>query len=86
MTVADAMNLIKVEFPKIFGDQISDIRLEEVDNFENNSLFTITVSFLMASQGEGLATILSGTRRLYKKVILDKNEHKITSIQIYKNA
>lgn len=86
MTVADAMNLIKVEFPKIFGEQINDIRLEEVDDFGSENFFHITVSYLIPDPGQGLATVLSGTRRLYKKVIPDKKENKIKSIQIYKNA
>lgn len=83
MEIKEAMNLVKKEFKKIFGEEISDIRLEEANLAEESSIFNLTVSFRIPIEGEGLATVLSGAKRLYKKVTIDKKEKKITSINMY---
>jgi hypothetical protein len=83
MEIKEAMDLVKKEFKKIFGEEISDIRLEEANLTNESAFFNITVSFRMPLEGEGLATVLSGARRVYKKVSVDKKEKKITSISMY---
>ncbi len=83
MEIKEAMDLVKKEFKKIFGEEISDIRLEEINFWEKSSSLNLTVSYRIVDSGQSIATVLSGTRRIYKRVTIDKKEKKITSINMY---
>lgn len=92
MTVTKAMQKVNSEFELIYGDEIQDIRLEELDNNLKKGSLEITVSFLLPDKNpiQGLASTMSlGSRtydRLYKKIIIDKKKEEIVSMKIPKNG
>ena len=63
---------VKGQFTDLFGSDIKDIRLEEI-NESNNSEYNMTLSFLIPNKGisSALGDIYPFIRQ-YKKVVIDK--------------
>lgn len=91
ISLKEALDEVKKNFVELYGEDITDIRLEEIDNRDLDNTYQLTVSFLMPEKNPptGLAATLAvATRpfsRLYKKVSLNKENGTINNIKIYKN-
>jgi len=90
----ERINVVKNKLPEIFGEEIIDVRVEEI--WEDIASVHLTFSFLSPraevfkrSGGNGLEKSryesLFDYERLYKEVVLDKNGN-IISIKMHKNA
>ena len=77
---------IKGQFIDLFGSDIKDIRLEEIDE-SNNSQYNMTLSFLIPNKGisSALGDMYPYIRQ-YKNVIVDKNNGSIISIKMHNVA
>lgn len=81
---------------EIFGEEVMDIRLEEVDLSSSQDYWEIVVSFLYPQKNPPTVTALGALaalsdpfnrkyERIYKKVIVQKENGEVTSIKIFKN-
>lgn len=90
--IQDAMRHIKEQFPESFGNDIRDVRLEEIEEKENNYL--LTISYVVKDESLDIPASLKDIglgntyqyQRLYKDVIFDRATGRISSIKIHKNA
>ena len=82
----ETLEHIKGQFLDLFGSDIKDIRLEEIDE-GNNSEYNITLSFLIPNKGisSALGDIYPYIRQ-YKNVVIDKNNGSIISIKMHNVA
>ncbi|OGF58922.1 MAG: hypothetical protein A2Y62_04525 [Candidatus Fischerbacteria bacterium RBG_13_37_8] len=88
-----AFEIAKNEIVKIYDDVAEDIRLEEVNLAPNKNNWELTISFLLPSRIDeyeiGLQALLALPKRkferVYKKIILQKEDGQITSLKIYKD-
>lgn len=92
ITIKEALDTVKSDLVELYGDEITDIRLEEMDHQALDDTYQLTVSFLMPEKNppRGLAANLAVANRpysrLYKKVSIDKEDGKIKNIKMYNNA
>ena len=84
--IKETLEHIKGQFVDLFGSDIKDIRLEEIDE-SNNSEYNITLSFLIPNKGisSALGDIYPYIRQ-YKNVVIDKNNGSIISIKMHNVA
>lgn len=73
---------------KMFDDEISDVRLEEIETDNDN--FKLTISYLVPNKNQ-LGTLTGGLlerpfERIYKTLIVNKEDGKVESAKIYKNV
>jgi hypothetical protein len=91
ISVKESIAKIKEEFLDLFGPDVTDIRLEEI-NESNSNEYYLTVSFLVPNKNispmvtSALGTIVNPYIREYKNVVVDKNNGDIIAIKIPKNA
>jgi len=86
-SIKETLDIIKTEFVSIFGEDIRDIRLEEIEKNSANNEYLLTVSFLIPNSNMPTLAVLSANpyTRSYKKVRINYNTGDITSIKIHKN-
>ncbi|MCL1946390.1 MAG: hypothetical protein FWF51_04440 [Chitinivibrionia bacterium] len=94
MNLTDIKNKGMIDYSKeflvnLFGDQIQDIRVEEIWQDKSNIHFTF--SFLSPRASVFMKRVsqidpLFNYERLYKEVVIDKNGENITKIKMQKNA
>jgi hypothetical protein len=89
-SVKDSIEHVKSQFLELFGSDISDVRLEEM-NENNNDEYCLTVSFLIPNKN--IPTTLTSIygdifpyTRQYKNVVVNKDNGNIISIKIHTNA
>jgi hypothetical protein len=91
ISVKESVEKIKGEFADLFGPDVSDIRLEEI-NESNANEYYLTVSFLVPNINIPSAAIstlgisVNPCIRKYKNVIVNKNSGDIIAIKIHKDA
>jgi hypothetical protein len=91
VSVKESVEKIKGEFPDLFGSDVTDVRLEEI-NESNNSEYYLTVSFLVPNKNiSPTATSTFGTMinpyiREYKNVVRNKKNGDIIAIKIHESA
>jgi hypothetical protein len=77
LSVKESVEKIKGEFPELFGPDVSDIRLEEI-NESNNNEYSLTVSFLVPNKNisptvtSAPGTMVNPYIREYKNVVVNK--------------
>jgi hypothetical protein len=91
ISVKESVEKIKEEFPELFGPDVTDIRLEEL-NESNNNEYYLTVSFLVPNKNispmvtSTIGTIVNPYIREYKNVVVNKKNGDIMAIKIHKDA
>ena len=91
VSVKESIEKIKGEFLDLFGSDVTDIRLEEI-NESNNNEYYLTVSFLVPNKNispmvtSSLRTIINPYLREYKNVVVNKKNGDIIAIKIHKDA
>jgi hypothetical protein len=91
VSVKDSVEKIKGEFLDLFGSDIADIRLEEI-NESNSNEYYLTVSFLVPNKNispavtSNLGTLVNPYIREYKNVIVNKKNGDIITIKIHKDT
>ena len=85
-SIKETLEHIKKQFVELFGSDVSDIRLEEIDE-SNNSECYLTLSFLIPNKGvsSALGDFYPYIRQ-YKNVVVDKNNGNIISIKMHNAA
>ncbi len=83
---------LKEQCVELFGPDISDIRLEEIEKNADKE-FNITISFLVPNKNisSQAKNVLSGIMvnpylRQYKDVVINKEDGSIRSIKMHKDA
>jgi hypothetical protein len=90
LTVKESLEQIKGQFLDIFGSDVTDIRLEEINESDKNEYY-FTVSFLIPNKNISPAITemfgdINPYIRQYKNVIVNKENGKIVSMKMYKDA
>jgi hypothetical protein len=91
VTVKESLEQIKERFVDLFGSDVTDVRLEEVDESNKNTYY-LTVSFLIPNNNisqpsaSALGNIMMPYTRQYKNVVVNKNNGSIISIKMHSNA
>jgi hypothetical protein len=91
LSVKESVEKIKGEFSDLFGSDVTDIRLEEI-NESNSNEYYLTVSFLVPNKNipptvtSTLGTMVNPYVREYKNVIVNKKNGDIIAIKIHKDA
>jgi hypothetical protein len=91
ISVKESIEKIKREFLDLFGPDVTDIRLEEI-NESNSNEYYLTVSFLVPNKNMSsmvtstLGSIVNPYIREYKNVVVNKENGNIISIKIHKDA
>jgi hypothetical protein len=91
LSVKESVEKIKGEFSDLFGSDVTDIRLEEV-NESNSNEYYLTVSFLVPNKNisptvtSTLGSMINPYIREYKNVIVNKKNGDIIAIKIHKDA
>ena len=91
VTVKESVEKIKEDFLDLFGSDVTDIRLEEI-NESNSNEYYLTVSFLVPNKNispaitSTLGTIVNPYIREYKNVVVNKKNGDIIAIKIHKDA
>ncbi|MES0491641.1 MAG: hypothetical protein ABUK01_16715 [Leptospirales bacterium] len=91
ISLKEALEEVKKNFLDLYGENITDIRLEEIDNRDIDDSYQLTVSFLMpeknlpTSLGATLAVATRPYSRLYKRVSINREDGTIINIKIYKD-
>ncbi|MDR0876676.1 MAG: hypothetical protein LBN21_01375 [Treponema sp.] len=92
VTVKESLEQIKKEVPVLFGEDVSDIRLEEIDGSDANAEYYLTISFLIPNKNvpAGWASLTNGLNtpyvRQYKNIVVNKENGAIISAKIHKDA
>jgi len=89
LTIKEAFIKIKATIIENFGDDIQDIRLEEMETNPSGT-YELTISYLIpnknvSSMASMYSTLQNPFIRQYKKVSIDFNDGTIFSIKIHKN-
>lgn len=93
MTIKEAMVKIQSAMIELYGEQIIDVRLEEMSLplQEGSGIREITVSFLLPEKNPltGIAAAMVATvnknyTRLYKTIEFDMNKGEILAIRMFK--
>jgi hypothetical protein len=91
LSVKESVEQIREQFLDLFGSDLTDIRLEEI-NGSNNDEYCLTVSFLVpnrnipATISSTLGNIIYPYTREYKNVVVNKQNGSIVSVKIHKDA
>jgi hypothetical protein len=91
ISVKESIEKVKGEFLDLFGSDVADIRLEEI-NESNSNEYYLTVSFLVPNKNisptvtSTLGTIVNPYIREYKNVVVNKKNGDIIAIKIHKDA
>jgi hypothetical protein len=91
VSVKESVERIKGEFPDLFGADVTDVRLEEI-NESNTDEYYFTVSFLVPNKNisptvtSTFGTMINPYIREYKSVIVNKKNGNIVAIKIHKDA
>ncbi|MDR2028757.1 MAG: hypothetical protein LBP93_04380 [Treponema sp.] len=91
VSVKESVERIKGEFPSLFGSDVTDIRLEEI-NESNGNEYHLTVSFLVPNRNISptitatLGTMVNPYIREYKNVIVNKKNGDIIAVKMHKDA
>jgi len=91
ISVKDSIEQIKGQFLDFFGSEVTDIRLEEI-NESNGSEYNLTISFLVPNKNiPSTAISVLGNNifpyiREYKNVVINKENGIIISVKMHKNA
>ena len=90
LTIKEAVNKIKATVVELFGDDIKDIRLEEMELNNEEKSYKLTISFLVPNNNVStMASLFSQNNspyiREYKNVIINNETGEISSIKIKKN-
>ncbi|NTU43065.1 MAG: hypothetical protein HGA78_08430 [Nitrospirales bacterium] len=92
LSVKQAVERIKEQFNDLFGSDITDIRLEEIEQSTNDEIYNLTVSFLVPNKNISptITSIMGGITnpfiRQYKTVLINKENGNIVKIKIHKDA
>jgi hypothetical protein len=89
-SVKESIEKVKSQFLELFGSDIIDVRLEEL-NENNNDEYYFTISFLTPNKNKStsISSVLTDVfpyTREYKNVIVKRDNGSITSIKIHTNA
>ncbi|WP_027390293.1 hypothetical protein [Chrysiogenes arsenatis] len=91
LTVKEAVDTIKKQFKDLFGSDITDIRLEEIEP-DAGDQYHLTISFLVPNKNmpQAIQSLLGEIKnpyvRQYKTVIVNKADGSILSVKMHKNA
>jgi hypothetical protein len=91
ISVKESVEKIRGVFMELFGPDVTDIRLEEM-NESNTDEYFLTVSFLIPNKNispavtSTLGAIVNPYTREYKNVIVNKRNGDIIAIKIHKDA
>jgi hypothetical protein len=91
VSVKESIEKIKGEFLDLFGSDVSDIRLEEINQRGGNKYY-LTVSFLVPNKNispaaaSAFGTVINPYIREYKNVVVNKNNGDIIAVKIHKDA
>jgi hypothetical protein len=91
VSVKESVEQIKKQFLDIFGSDLTDLRLEEI-NGSNDDEYYLTVSFLIPNRNipstitSTLGNIIYPYTREYKNVVVNKKNGNIISVKIHKDA
>jgi hypothetical protein len=91
VSVKESVEQIREQFLDLFGSDLTDIRLEEF-NESNNDEYYLTVSFLIPNRNipstisSTLGNIIYPYTREYKNVVVNKQNGSIISVKIHKDA
>jgi hypothetical protein len=91
VSVKESIERIKGEFPDLFGADLADIRLEEINEGNSNEYY-LTVSFLVPNKNVSpmiastLGTTVNPYIREYKNVVVNKKNGDIIAIKMHKDA
>ncbi len=87
LTVKESIEKIKPEFVGWFGSDITDIRLEELEEYGEN--YNLTISFLMPNRNaatpltSAMIALTSPYIRQYKDVIVNREDGKIIKVKMH---
>jgi hypothetical protein len=91
VSVKESVERIKGEFLDLFGSDVTDVRLEEINESSTNEYY-LTVSFLVPNKNisstvtSTFGTMINPYIREYKNVIVNKKNGDIIAIKIHKDA
>jgi hypothetical protein len=89
VSVKESVEQIKGRFIDLFGSDVTDIRLEELQDDDKNNEYYLTLSFLIPNKNipqtitTSLENIVYPYIRQYKKVTVNKADGNINSIMMY---
>jgi hypothetical protein len=89
ISVKESVEQIKGQFLDLFGTDLTDIRLEEVQEDDKNNEYYLTLSFLIPNKNipqtitSSLGSFVYPYIRQYKKVTVNKADGNINSIMMY---
>jgi hypothetical protein len=89
-SVKESIEQVKIQFLELFGSDITDVRLEEM-NENNKNEYYFTISFLVPNKNKStsITSVLTDVfpyTRQYKNVVVNKDDGNIISIKIHTNA
>jgi hypothetical protein len=91
VSVKESVERIKGEFLDLFGPDLTDVRLEEI-NESNANEYYLTVSFLVPNKNipstvtSTFGAMINPYIREYKNVVVNKKNGDIIAIKIHKDA
>jgi len=91
LTFKQVIEKIREQFYELFGSDITDVRLEEIDQSDDEN-YNLTLSFLIPNKNvpQSLTSVMSGITnpfiRQYKAVLINKENGNIVKIKIHKDA
>jgi hypothetical protein len=91
VSVKESVERIRGEFSDLFGPEVTDIRLEEIDESNSNEYY-LTVFFLVPNKNISpaatltLGKIVNPYIREYKNVVVNKENGEIIAIKIHEDA
>jgi hypothetical protein len=92
VSVKESVERIKGEFLDLFGSDVTDIRLEEINESNNTNEYYLTVSFLVPNKNipstvtSTFGMMINPYIREYKNVVVNKTNGDIIAIKIHKDA
>jgi hypothetical protein len=91
VSVKESVEKIKGEFLDLFGSDVTDVRLKEMNESNSNESY-LTVSFLVPNKNisptitSTLGTMINPYIREYKNVVVNKKNGDIIAIKMHKDA
>ena len=91
LSIKESIEQVKTQFFDLLGDDITDVRLEEINGCTDNE-YHLTVSFLIPNKN--LPATITSTNgvvvfpfvRQYKNITVNKNNGNIVCMKMYNNA
>jgi hypothetical protein len=83
LTVRDALGKVETQFTELFGADIKDVRLEELQK-PRKGQYHLTVSFLRPDENVAppLSAVMGKYARDYKSVVLNGEDGTLVSVKI----